>query len=70
MNSAGPEQRLRFWFPSHYFLQVPALESVEQGGVSNPTEAAIIHQLLWLLIKVFPSQLRILLKSFYSNGTI
>lgn len=32
--------------------QVPALESVEQGGVSNHTEAAIIHKLLSLLIKV------------------
>ncbi|KAM9860402.1 DNA replication ATP-dependent helicase/nuclease DNA2 [Aulostomus maculatus] len=30
---------------------VPALESVEQGGVSNHTEAAIIHLLLSLLIK-------------------
>uniref|UniRef100_A0A8C7Y3M3 DNA replication ATP-dependent helicase/nuclease n=1 Tax=Oryzias sinensis TaxID=183150 RepID=A0A8C7Y3M3_9TELE len=30
---------------------VPALESVEQGGVSNHTEAALIHMLLSLLIK-------------------
>ncbi|XP_072236496.1 DNA replication ATP-dependent helicase/nuclease DNA2 [Leuresthes tenuis] len=30
---------------------VPALESVEQGGVSNRTEAALIHVLLSLLIK-------------------
>ncbi|XP_041642860.1 DNA replication ATP-dependent helicase/nuclease DNA2 [Cheilinus undulatus] len=30
---------------------VPALESVEQGGVSNHTEAAIIYKLLSLLIK-------------------
>ncbi|XP_054475788.1 DNA replication ATP-dependent helicase/nuclease DNA2 [Anoplopoma fimbria] len=30
---------------------VPALESVEQGGVSNHTEAALIHKLLSLLIK-------------------
>ncbi|XP_053720332.1 DNA replication ATP-dependent helicase/nuclease DNA2 [Synchiropus splendidus] len=30
---------------------VPALESVEQGGVSNHTEAAIIHLLLSLLLK-------------------
>ncbi|XP_061557385.1 LOW QUALITY PROTEIN: DNA replication ATP-dependent helicase/nuclease DNA2 [Phycodurus eques] len=30
---------------------VPALESVEQGGISNRTEAAIIHLLLSLLIK-------------------
>ncbi|KAK2854168.1 hypothetical protein Q5P01_006829 [Channa striata] len=30
---------------------VPALESVEQGGVSNYTEAALIHLLLSLLIK-------------------
>ncbi|KAG7236010.1 hypothetical protein INR49_001408 [Caranx melampygus] len=30
---------------------VPALESVEQGGVSNHTEAALIHLLLSLLIK-------------------
>ncbi|KAM4602916.1 DNA replication ATP-dependent helicase/nuclease DNA2 [Polymixia lowei] len=30
---------------------VPALESVEQGGVSNHTEAALIHILLSLLIK-------------------
>ncbi|CAG5854382.1 unnamed protein product [Menidia menidia] len=30
---------------------VPALESVEQGGVSNRTEAALIHMLLSLLIK-------------------
>ncbi|XP_077570114.1 DNA replication ATP-dependent helicase/nuclease DNA2 isoform X1 [Stigmatopora nigra] len=30
---------------------VPALESVVQGGVSNPTEAAIIHLLLSLLMK-------------------
>ncbi|XP_078107030.1 DNA replication ATP-dependent helicase/nuclease DNA2-like [Sander vitreus] len=30
---------------------VPALESVEQGGVSNPTEAALIHKILSLLIK-------------------
>lgn len=33
--------------------QVPALESVEQGGVSNHTEAALIHMLLSLLIKVY-----------------
>ncbi|KAM9817642.1 DNA replication ATP-dependent helicase/nuclease DNA2 [Neosynchiropus ocellatus] len=30
---------------------VPALESVEQGGVSNHTEAAIVHLLLSLLLK-------------------
>ncbi|XP_071344217.1 DNA replication ATP-dependent helicase/nuclease DNA2 [Trachinotus anak] len=30
---------------------VPALESVEQGGVSNHTEATLIHKLLSLLIK-------------------
>ncbi|XP_054892940.1 DNA replication ATP-dependent helicase/nuclease DNA2 isoform X3 [Poeciliopsis prolifica] len=30
---------------------VPALESVEQGGVSNRTEAALIHMMLSLLIK-------------------
>ncbi|KAF3686321.1 DNA replication ATP-dependent helicase/nuclease DNA2 [Channa argus] len=30
---------------------VPALESVEQGGVSNHTEAALVHMLLSLLIK-------------------
>ncbi|XP_049421116.1 DNA replication ATP-dependent helicase/nuclease DNA2 [Epinephelus fuscoguttatus] len=30
---------------------VPALESVEQGGVSNHTEAALIHKLLSLLLK-------------------
>lgn len=30
---------------------VPALESVEQGGVSNPTEADLVHLLLSLLIK-------------------
>ncbi|KAM7014960.1 DNA replication ATP-dependent helicase/nuclease DNA2 [Tautogolabrus adspersus] len=30
---------------------VPALESVEQGGVSNHTEAALVHKLLSLLIK-------------------
>nr|XP_046240389.1 DNA replication ATP-dependent helicase/nuclease DNA2 isoform X2 [Scatophagus argus] len=30
---------------------VPALESVEQRGISNPTEAALIHKLLSLLIK-------------------
>ncbi|XP_076582041.1 DNA replication ATP-dependent helicase/nuclease DNA2 [Chaetodon auriga] len=30
---------------------VPALESVEQGGISNHTEAALIHKLLSLLIK-------------------
>uniref|UniRef100_UPI003AACC580 DNA replication ATP-dependent helicase/nuclease DNA2 n=1 Tax=Centroberyx gerrardi TaxID=166262 RepID=UPI003AACC580 len=30
---------------------VPAFESVEQGGVSNHTEAALIHILLTLLIK-------------------
>ncbi|KAM3876969.1 DNA replication ATP-dependent helicase/nuclease DNA2 [Diretmus argenteus] len=30
---------------------VPALESVEQGGVSNHTEAALIHMLLTFLIK-------------------
>ncbi|XP_026234301.1 DNA replication ATP-dependent helicase/nuclease DNA2 [Anabas testudineus] len=30
---------------------VPALESVERGGVSNHTEAALIHKLLSLLIK-------------------
>ncbi|XP_017274119.1 DNA replication ATP-dependent helicase/nuclease DNA2 [Kryptolebias marmoratus] len=30
---------------------VPALESVEQGGVSNRTEAVLIHMLLSLLIK-------------------
>uniref|UniRef100_A0A667X293 DNA replication ATP-dependent helicase/nuclease n=2 Tax=Myripristis murdjan TaxID=586833 RepID=A0A667X293_9TELE len=30
---------------------VPALESVEQGGVSNHTEAALVHMLLTLLIK-------------------
>ncbi|XP_018522255.1 DNA replication ATP-dependent helicase/nuclease DNA2 [Lates calcarifer] len=30
---------------------VPALELVEQGGVSNHTEAALIHKLLSLLIK-------------------
>ncbi|XP_028459168.1 DNA replication ATP-dependent helicase/nuclease DNA2 isoform X2 [Perca flavescens] len=30
---------------------VPALESVEQGGVSNHTEAALIHKILSLLIK-------------------
>uniref|UniRef100_A0A669CQN7 DNA replication ATP-dependent helicase/nuclease n=1 Tax=Oreochromis niloticus TaxID=8128 RepID=A0A669CQN7_ORENI len=30
---------------------VPALESVEQGGISNHTEAALIHTLLSLLIK-------------------
>ncbi|XP_053174097.1 DNA replication ATP-dependent helicase/nuclease DNA2 [Scomber japonicus] len=37
-----------------YFLDcsmVPALESVEQGGVSNHTEAALVHMLLSLLIK-------------------
>lgn len=33
-------------------FQVPALESVEQGGISNHTEAALIHTLLSLLIKV------------------
>ena len=31
---------------------MPALELVEQGGVSNHTEAALIHVLLSLLIKV------------------
>uniref|UniRef100_A0AAQ4R859 DNA replication ATP-dependent helicase/nuclease DNA2 n=1 Tax=Gasterosteus aculeatus aculeatus TaxID=481459 RepID=A0AAQ4R859_GASAC len=30
---------------------VPALESVEKGGVSNHTEAALIHNLLSMLIK-------------------
>ncbi|XP_070763238.1 DNA replication ATP-dependent helicase/nuclease DNA2 [Enoplosus armatus] len=30
---------------------VPALESMEQGGISNHTEAALIHKLLSLLIK-------------------
>uniref|UniRef100_A0A8C2ZMK2 DNA replication ATP-dependent helicase/nuclease n=1 Tax=Cyclopterus lumpus TaxID=8103 RepID=A0A8C2ZMK2_CYCLU len=30
---------------------VPALESVEKGGISNHTEAALIHRLLSLLIK-------------------
>ncbi|TKS69946.1 ATP-dependent helicase/nuclease DNA2 DNA replication [Collichthys lucidus] len=30
---------------------VPALESVEQGGISNHTEAVLIHKLLSLLIK-------------------
>uniref|UniRef100_A0A672GL39 DNA replication ATP-dependent helicase/nuclease n=1 Tax=Salarias fasciatus TaxID=181472 RepID=A0A672GL39_SALFA len=30
---------------------VPALESVEQGGISNHTEAALVHVLLSLLIK-------------------
>uniref|UniRef100_A0A3Q1FPZ8 DNA replication ATP-dependent helicase/nuclease n=1 Tax=Acanthochromis polyacanthus TaxID=80966 RepID=A0A3Q1FPZ8_9TELE len=30
---------------------VPALESVERGGISNRTEAALIHMLLSLLIK-------------------
>ncbi|KAF7669381.1 hypothetical protein LDENG_00193020 [Lucifuga dentata] len=30
---------------------LPALESVEQGGISNHTEAALIHLLLSLLIK-------------------
>ncbi|XP_061735969.1 DNA replication ATP-dependent helicase/nuclease DNA2 [Nerophis ophidion] len=30
---------------------VPALESVEQGGISNRTEAAVIHLLLSLLLK-------------------
>ncbi|KAJ0056178.1 hypothetical protein NL108_003474, partial [Boleophthalmus pectinirostris] len=30
---------------------VPALESVEQGGVSNQTEAEVVHLLLSLLIK-------------------
>ncbi|XP_062417774.1 DNA replication ATP-dependent helicase/nuclease DNA2 [Pungitius pungitius] len=30
---------------------VPALESVEKGGVSNHTEAALIHNLLLMLIK-------------------
>ncbi|CAF89197.1 unnamed protein product, partial [Tetraodon nigroviridis] len=30
---------------------VPALETVEQGGISNHTEAALIHKLLLLLIK-------------------
>ncbi|XP_068443578.1 DNA replication ATP-dependent helicase/nuclease DNA2 isoform X2 [Clinocottus analis] len=30
---------------------VPALESVEKGGVSNHTEAALIHRLLSLLLK-------------------
>ncbi|KAM6943298.1 DNA replication ATP-dependent helicase/nuclease DNA2 isoform 2-T2 [Xenentodon cancila] len=30
---------------------VPALESTEQGGVSNRTEAALVHALLSLLIK-------------------
>ncbi|XP_031702307.1 DNA replication ATP-dependent helicase/nuclease DNA2 isoform X2 [Anarrhichthys ocellatus] len=30
---------------------VPAVESVEKGGVSNRTEAALIHKLLSLLIK-------------------
>lgn len=34
------------------FLQVPALESVEQGGISNHTEAVLIRTLLSLLIKV------------------
>ncbi|XP_074522207.1 DNA replication ATP-dependent helicase/nuclease DNA2 [Halichoeres trimaculatus] len=31
--------------------KVPALESVEQGGISNHTEAALIHKLLSLLMK-------------------
>ncbi|KAI3377816.1 hypothetical protein L3Q82_008954 [Scortum barcoo] len=31
--------------------KVPALESVEQGGVSNHTEAVLVHKLLSLLIK-------------------
>ena len=31
---------------------MPAYETVEQGGVSNHTEAALIHTLLSLLIKV------------------
>lgn len=39
-------------FISNWFFQVPALESVEQGGISNHTEAALIHILLSLLIKV------------------
>ncbi|XP_038557223.1 DNA replication ATP-dependent helicase/nuclease DNA2 [Micropterus salmoides] len=30
---------------------LPALESVEQGGISNHTEAALVHKLLSLLIK-------------------
>lgn len=41
-----------FFFLFPVSSQVPALESVEQGGVSNHTEAAIIHKLLSLLIKV------------------
>lgn len=41
-----------FFFLLPVSSQVPALESVEQGGVSNHTEAAIIHKLLSLLIKV------------------
>lgn len=28
------------------------METVEQGGISNHTEAVVIHKLLWLLIKV------------------
>ncbi|KAM3624717.1 uncharacterized protein V6R79_000622 [Siganus canaliculatus] len=30
---------------------VPALESVQEGGISNHTEAAVVHKLLSLLIK-------------------
>lgn len=32
---------------------MPALELVDEGGVSNQTEAEIVHLLLSLLIKVF-----------------
>lgn len=46
------EAHVVFSLTDQNVLQVPALESVEQGGISNPTEAAIIHKLLSLLIKV------------------
>lgn len=53
-------ERCLIFFISTGSFQVPALESVEQGGISNHTEAALIHTLLSLLIKVhqFMSYLR------------
>lgn len=33
-------------------MQVPALETVEKGGVSNHTEAILVHALISLLFKV------------------
>lgn len=41
---------------------MPALESVEKGGVSNHTEAALIHNLLSMLIKVRTSVAKVLIE--------